>query len=161
LGLRAAIDGLVDGLPEEVESVPRFVDCYLTKGAAVMVCEDESSKDWLAAQIPDLVLREGGSRLKIVGMDALPTYKRMLAWFSGPPVENDVLLRRLRRQNDGIDTRQWRVYERRAEPRGVRLVLSMDSPSVATISSRGNRLFCGTAQAVFTPLGVQTAMEKK
>ena len=43
-----------------------------------MVGHDEPTKDWLAARVPSLAAWEG-SRLKVVGMDALPTYKRVVA----------------------------------------------------------------------------------
>jgi len=44
-----------------------------------MVCHDESTKDWLAARVPTLVAWEV-SRLMLVGLDALPTYK---GWWPG------------------------------------------------------------------------------
>ena len=40
---------LVDGLPEE-GFTPRLADSYWAKGATVMVCQDEQTKDWLAAR---------------------------------------------------------------------------------------------------------------
>ena len=39
-----------------------------------MVCHDEVTKDYLASGVPTLVAFEG-SRLNLVGLDALPTYK--------------------------------------------------------------------------------------
>jgi hypothetical protein len=74
-----------------------------------------------------------GSRLKVVGMDALPTYKRVVAWFPGPVEDTEQLLLRLRRLNRGLDTGNWRVYERKEEPNGVRLVLSIDTASVTVL----------------------------
>jgi hypothetical protein len=52
-----------------------------------------------------------GPRLKVVGMDALPTYKRVVAWFPRPAEDTERLLLRLRRLNQGLDTGNWRVYE--------------------------------------------------
>jgi hypothetical protein len=69
----------VDGLPEG-GFTPRLVDSYWTKGAAIMVCQDEETRDWLAARVPILVEWEG-SRHKMVGLDALPTCKRVVASF--------------------------------------------------------------------------------
>jgi hypothetical protein len=70
-----------------------------------MFCHDELTKDWLAARVPTLV----ASRLKLVGLDALPTYKRVVAWFPGPAEDAEQYLLRLRRMNHGMDTRHWRV----------------------------------------------------
>jgi hypothetical protein len=64
---------LVDELPEE-GFTPRLVDSYWSKGVAILVCHDEAIKDWLAAKAPILEVWEG-SRLKVVELDALVTYK--------------------------------------------------------------------------------------
>jgi len=79
-----------------------------------MVYHDELTKDWLAARVPTLVGWEG-SRLKLVGLDALHTYKRMVAWFSGPAEDAEWYLLRLCRLNQGLDTRHWRVCGCREE----------------------------------------------
>ena len=78
--IQGAIGRLVDELPEE-GFTPRLVDSYWAKGAAITVCHDESTKDWLAAGVPTLVAWEG-SKLKIGGRDALPTCKRVVVWNS-------------------------------------------------------------------------------
>ena len=98
-----AIVQLLDKLPEEW-CTPRQVDSYWVKGVAIMVCHDQMTKDWLAARVPTLVAWEG-SRLKIVGLDALPTYKRVVAWFPGPVEDTEQYLLRLRRLNQGLDNR--------------------------------------------------------
>jgi hypothetical protein len=64
-----AISQLVDELPEK-RFTPRLVDSFRATGAAIMLCHDELTKDWLAARVPTLVAWEG-SRLKMVGLDAL------------------------------------------------------------------------------------------
>jgi hypothetical protein len=81
LNIQWAIGQLVDELPEE-GLTPRLVDSYWTKGA-IMVCQDEATRDWLTSKVPTLEAWEG-SRLKAVGLDALPTFKRVAAWFPGP-----------------------------------------------------------------------------
>ena len=94
-----------------------------------------------------------GSRFNVVGLDALPTYKRMAAWFPGPVEDTERLFLRFRRLNRGLNTETWRVYERREEPNGVRLVLSVDSASVTVLEGLRWRPFSGVGQAVFSLLG--------
>jgi hypothetical protein len=65
VGIHWAISGLMDGLPGE-GFTPRLVNSYWTKGAAIMVYQDEETRDWLAARVPTLVAWEG-SRHKMVG----------------------------------------------------------------------------------------------
>jgi hypothetical protein len=97
LDIQRAIGRLVDELPEE-GLTPRLADSYWSKGAAIMICKDEPTKDWLAAKVPTLVAWEG-SRLKVVGMDALPTYKRVVAWFPGSVEDTERYFTQLRRLN--------------------------------------------------------------
>ena len=63
---------------------------------------------------------------------------------------------RLRRLIRGLETNQWRVNERKEEPRGVRLVLSVDSQSADTLEGLKCRPFSGTRQAVFSLLGAKS-----
>jgi hypothetical protein len=56
----------------------------------------------------------------------------------------------LRRPNRRLDTRNWRVYERREESNGVRLVPSIDTASVTALEGLKWRPFCGVKQAVFS-----------
>jgi hypothetical protein len=66
----------------------------------------------------------------MVGLDALPTYKRGVAWFPDPAEDTERYFQRLRRLNLGLHTGDRWVYERGKEHNGVRLVLNTDSSSV-------------------------------
>ena len=88
--IQRAIGRLVDELPEG-GFTPRLADSYWSKGAAIMVCQDETTRYWLAARVPTLVAWEG-SRLKVVGLEALPTFKRVAAWFPGPAEDTEQFL---------------------------------------------------------------------
>jgi len=59
-------------------SSPKPIDTYCTKGAAIMICQDEETKYWIAGKVPTLITWDG-SRLKMVCRDAHPTYKGGLA----------------------------------------------------------------------------------
>ena len=96
-----AICGLVDELPEE-GFTPRLIDTYWTKGAAVVVCQDEGTRDWLGSKVPTPTAVEG-SRFKMVGLGTLPTYKKMVAWLPGPVEDKGRYLQGLRRLNQGLD----------------------------------------------------------
>ena len=51
INIQRAISRLVDELPEE-GFTPRLVDMFWTKGAAIVVCQDEETREWLAGHIP-------------------------------------------------------------------------------------------------------------
>ena len=157
--IQRAIGRLVDELPEE-GFIPGLVDSYWAKGVAITVCHHESTKDWLAARVPTLVAWEG-SRLKLRGLDTIPTYKRVVAWLPGPAEDAERYLLWLHRLNQGLDTRHWRVYERREESSGVRLVLSIDAASVTVLERLRWRPFIGVGQATFSLLGAKSEERNK
>jgi hypothetical protein len=90
-----------------------------------------------------------------VGLDALPTFQRVAAWFLGPVEDTEQYFLRLCRLNQGLDTGQWRVYERREDTNGVHLVLSIDAASVTTLERLKWRPFSGMGQAIFSLLGTK------
>jgi hypothetical protein len=67
---------------------------------------------------------------------------------------------RLRRLNRGLDTRNWRVYERKEEPNGVHLVLSIDTAFITVLEGLQWRPFSGVGQATFTLLGAKPEGKK-
>jgi len=66
---------------------------------------------------------------------------------------------RLRRLNRRLDTRHWRVYERKEEPKGVRLVLSIDT-SVAALEGLSWRSLSGVGRATFSLLDAKPEGKK-
>jgi hypothetical protein len=62
--------------------------------------------------------------------------------------------------NQGLDTRHWSVYERKEEPNGVRLVLSIDTASVTMLERLKWSPFSGVGQATFPLLGVKPEGKK-
>jgi hypothetical protein len=153
LDIQRDIGRLVDELPEE-GFTPRLVDSYWTKGAAIMVCQDEATRDWLTPKVPTLEAW-GGSRIKVVGLDALPTFKRVVAWFPGPVEDTDRYFTWLRRLNWGLDTGQLKVYEHREDPSSFHLMLSIDTASVTILEGVKWRPFSGVRQAIFSLLGTK------
>ena len=156
--IQQAIGWLVCEFPED-GFTKRLVDSYWAKGTAKMVCHYELTKDWLAARVGILVAREG-FRLMLAGLDAIPTFKRVVAWFPGPLEDAEQYMLRLRRLNQGLNTRQWRVCERSVESNGVRLVLSTDAASVSLLKRFRWMPFSGVVQATFSLLGPKSEGKK-
>jgi hypothetical protein len=95
------------------------------------------------------------SRLKMVGLDALPTYKGVVALLLGPLEDTERYVQGLCRRNRGLDTGYWRVYECKGEPSGVHLLLTVDSLSVMALEKMGWRPFSGMGQVIFSLLGAK------
>ena len=96
----------------------------------------------------------------MMGLDALPTYNRVMAWFTDPEEDMGQYLQWLRWLNQGLDTGHWRVYKCREEPNGVRLVLSVDSTSITALERLGWRPFSGVGQAIVSLLDVRLERKK-
>jgi hypothetical protein len=128
--IQKGVDRLADGLPEEGFTL-QLLNAYWSKRAVIMVCQDQETCDWFARSAPTLTAWEG-SRFKLVEMDALPIFKRITAWFPGPPDDTETLFMRLRRLNQSLKPKQWRVYKHKEHHR-VRLVLSIDQSLVTTL----------------------------
>jgi len=141
----------VDEIPEE-GFIPKLVDTYWANGAAILVCRDKLIKDCLAARVPTLVAWEG-SRLMLMGLDALSTYRRVVAWFPGPAEEAERCLLRFRMLIQGLDTKHWRVYKRKEESNGVLLVHSIDGASVSVSEWLRWRPFSCVEVDQISPLG--------
>ena len=69
----------MDEIPEEGYT-PSLIDAYWTKGTVIVVSQDEETRDWLSGKEPTLKKWEG-CRLKMEGLNTLPTCKRVVAWF--------------------------------------------------------------------------------
>jgi len=66
----------------------------------------------------------------------------------------------LRRPNQGLDTRQWRVYEYREISNGFCMVLSIDAASVSVMEKLRWRPYSGVEQATFSLLGTKPEGKK-
>jgi hypothetical protein len=90
IDIQQAIGRLVNGLPEE-GFTPRLIDTCWGEGAAIVICQRRESRNWLGCNVPIKEAWEG-SKLKMVGLEDLPTYKRVVAWFPGPVEDTECYL---------------------------------------------------------------------
>lgn len=56
----------------------KLIGTYWTKGAAIVVCQDKETRDWLRSNVTVMKAWEG------CRLDVFAPYKRVAAWFSGP-----------------------------------------------------------------------------
>lgn len=97
----------------------------------------------------------------MVGLEDVPTYKRVAAWFPGPVEDMERYFQRLCRLNQGLSTVYWRVYKRKEKPNGVCLVLSINTASFAALEGVKWRPFSWVRQATVSLLGVKLEGNKQ
>jgi hypothetical protein len=108
INIQRAVDGLVGAFSED-GFIPKLVGTYWAKGAAIMVCQDKETRDWLWSNVPVMKAWEG-CRLKVFA-----PCKRVAAWFSGPSEDLERLFQHLFWLKEGLNTGQWKLYERKEE----------------------------------------------
>ena len=148
----------MDELPEEGFTT-RLNDMYWTKGGAIVICPDEGTRDWLASKVPTLKAWEA-SRLKMVGLDALPTHKKSGCLVPGPCGGHEVVSTMAPQVEPGFGHLPLEGLQHREGPNGVCLVHSIDSTSFTALERLGWRPFSGMGQAIFSLLGVKTKWKK-
>lgn len=114
------------GLPEE-GFIHKLIDTYRAKGATTVVCQEEETRNWFGSNVSSLEAWNC-SRLKMFDFEALPTLKRVVAWFPDNVGDTERYFQRLRRLNQGLISSQWRVCELKGKPNGVGLPISIPSP---------------------------------
>ena len=82
VNIQRAIDGLVDGLPEE-GFTHKLIDIYRAKRATTVVCQEEETQNYLGSNVSSMKVWDC-SRLKTFGLEALSTCKRVVGWLRGP-----------------------------------------------------------------------------
>lgn len=145
--LERAIDSLPIGGP-----IPRFEEFKLTEQGLIIVhCSDESSKEWLKVTIGTITPWEG-SELQLLENELIPRLKKITAWIPGAPQDQEVVFKRLERQNPGLKPGLWKVHERKVVPKpsGVRLILGIDSGSYGALRSTNFRAYAGMVKVTFT-----------
>jgi hypothetical protein len=129
--IEKAIGRLVDGLPEKVFT-HRLVKTYKAKGAAIMVCQNHETREWLVWLVPNITTWESFT-FNVVGLKALLTYKRIVAWFPDPVKNTETLFMCRGRLNWCLGTAHRRTHVRREEPNMFRTVLSIDQESITAL----------------------------
>lgn len=160
--VRKAVMLAIDNLPVNGPTPPhciRFKNSYADRGSVIAVC-NEATKSWLVKVAPTLEL-DDGCKLKAVEVKDLLEYKKVAAQIPGPPVESELIMKRLQRQNPDLATLRWRITERKeVEEKDVHLVLTLDTASLEILENKyAWRPAYGMGEAEFTLLPYKLTAE--
>lgn len=147
--LQEAIIGAFEELQDG--SFPQFAGSYMEKGAFILSCANQQTKNWLEAKTSKLQPWEN-ARL-IVGLkgEILKTSKVL---FKTPAVfsrtESPKILDLLGKQNPTLKPNEWRIVSSKASPSGKTLVCIVEEDSAKKIKALGNKAFLGLGRVFFT-----------
>uniref|UniRef100_T1IBV4 DUF4780 domain-containing protein n=1 Tax=Rhodnius prolixus TaxID=13249 RepID=T1IBV4_RHOPR len=123
---------------------PQFRGCFLSRGALIVNCDNERSRLWLERTIPELQVGEG-ARLRVGLARSVTRVAKVAMWVSGahkdasPPA----VLESLNVQNEGLETADWRLINRKVEPKGQTLVFDLSEQSLGRLKRSNFKLFLG------------------
>ena len=87
--------------------IPRFVDCWTSRGALVCHCEGPQDGAWLREAVNRLKPWDG-AKLVVMKASRLPKMEKMRVFCPGPR-DPKVLLERLARQNETLSVSRWKL----------------------------------------------------
>ncbi|KAG8267615.1 hypothetical protein J6590_047201 [Homalodisca vitripennis] len=127
----------------------QFKRCFPERGALVMLCGSDETRDWLRGLAPGLGIGGPGGIGVICGdyKDLIRSTKVFLR-VDGPMAEKDsaTILKAINKQNAGISVSDWRVVGDVHTGDSRTLVILIDEQSSATLKGRGWRVFIGVEQ---------------
>ena len=150
---REAICEAADKHAEEGKPPLRFQGTKMTGNSITVTASDRHSRDWIlemavsAHPLPE-------HELEAIELSKIVRLQRAMLWIQGkwtPPLP--MVFKRLEVQNPGLNTRHWRVYDRKDEPKGLRLVLGVDEASVEVLRGLNFRPYLRLDRAHLTLLG--------
>ncbi|XP_072378182.1 uncharacterized protein [Diabrotica undecimpunctata] len=100
------------------------------KGAAIVVCNDGYTKEWLDSLIPQLKRRDGKD-LRIANLQETVNGKiRAILWVPKHYInDKEYLTKTLAKENPGLDTGHWIIRPRKNKKTGVQILINQDDVS--------------------------------
>lgn len=143
--LRQGLEGLLiseltgSGLEQPA---PQFRSWTHSQEIVKVTCENQQSLDWLRIAIGKLTNLWEGAQLEIIPVDRLPRMTKATLWMPGKPVEREVALKVLARQNPWARPEGWVVFHDaiRSDPEGRILVFGVNEGIKKALEERQGRM---------------------
>lgn len=136
----------------EIDNMPSFVSTVRRDRYIVVTCNDLGSCNWLLTNVPNLKIWENTKMACIMAKD-IPKLTKGLLWLPGrQKLSNEEILKRLEKQNRELNTTSWRIFSRKEEDHGIRLLVGIDKKSEDILCLKENRPQWTTCRAQFTPI---------
>ncbi|XP_058984888.1 uncharacterized protein LOC131805585 [Musca domestica] len=121
----------------------QFGSATLYRGAKVMCCENQESKDYLVTAVSGFRDLWQGCDLAAVSLKDIPCRRVLTAWVPPPSVDPARILTILGKQNPNLKTDSWRLVSSTTEGGGLVIKVSMDKDGQEYLQARGGKLHFG------------------
>lgn len=147
------IDAVGEAIFEESDGLPLFESTTIRGNFLMVTAIDEFSFNWLIAKAP-LINVWHGFVIKACSAADIPKIKKALLWIPGkkllPTAE---LLNRLEKVNPSLGCKTWRVFSRKEETHGCRLLIGFEETWLESLLALKMKPFWSTVRAQITMIG--------
>lgn len=126
---------------------PTFLYCRLENGALIINCADLESSKWLEQTVSDInpwqeqVLLVGEARKLVRTIKIIAKLPKVCN-----NLEQKVILEKISAQNGGLNPTEWNVLNRKTDPSGLTIVLSVPEQDATALGKRGYKFYIGLHQ---------------
>lgn len=139
----------IDMMPQSSQMPgPRFDRSGLAQGVYRITCADQTSLEWLKATVLMIDPFEGHG-FEVVGLSQLNRMKSVRVWVPGEKSDPKTILSRLAKQNQGLDTSEWRLIHRQENDKGQLLVLGVSEESLEKLRLMRGKAHLELSQVTF------------
>lgn len=140
------------------DDVPYFESTVCRDNFLIVTAGDDFSYQWLLTNAVNVDIGQGFP-LKLMPAREIPKLKKILLWLPGRRILPDAeILVRFGKANPSISCKEWRVFSRKDEPHGCRLLVGVDEASFGNLQAVHLKPYWSTVRGQVTPVDDMIAM---
>ncbi|KAF6213552.1 hypothetical protein GE061_011272 [Apolygus lucorum] len=118
---------------------PQFCSGHTSNGVVYITCSNSRSKGWLEERVTELKPWDGASLRTGPAKDLVERQVKVGVWIPTEFLDRSdarKLIPLFEAQNPGLCTREWKLLSTKADPKGLYLVLSIDTDSLGWLKGQ-------------------------
>ncbi|KAF6216644.1 hypothetical protein GE061_000990 [Apolygus lucorum] len=139
---------------------PQFCSGHTSNGVVYITCSNGRSKGWLEEQVAELKPWDGASLRTGPAKDLADLVRvKVGVWIPTEFLDRSdarKLIPLFEAQNPGLSTREWKLLSTKADPKGLSLVLNIDTDSLGWLRGQQFRAFFHVQRVTFKVMGAPT-----
>lgn len=140
---------------------PQFHDCFKRRGNLIIVCNNQDSVDWLKKTVPTIKPWETADCHALEPTE-VPNLMDILLTLP-KDIDTEVLLRRIEKQNENVDTSKWNLTSKKTEEgeTDTTYIFAVDESVVTRVRELDYKLFINFNRVHVRYLGALRTKEDK
>lgn len=144
------IDAVGDKIFEASDVLPHFESTTLKGDFIIVTANDQFSFDWLISKVPEINIWDGFCLIAFPA-DEIPKIKKALLWLPGrKTVSAAEALCRLEKANPSLGCKNWRVFSKKVETYGCRLLIGLEEIWLEALTALEMKPYWSTVRAQVT-----------